>query len=49
MLIVPGDGPALAVPAPLWLAVVARAALVVAGGIVPRLFVEPALRAVTGL
>jgi NADH-quinone oxidoreductase subunit N len=48
MFIVDEDGPRIAVPATILVAVLACALLVVGGGLVPRLFVEPAMRAVAG-
>lgn len=48
MFIVDEAGPAIRVPAPLLAAVLLSAAIVVLGGLVPRFFVEPALRAVAG-
>ena len=48
MLIVPESGPALRVPFAMLVALVACALLVIGGGLVPRLFVDPALRAVQG-
>ncbi|HXV77306.1 MAG TPA: NADH-quinone oxidoreductase subunit N [Candidatus Polarisedimenticolaceae bacterium] len=48
MLIVPDKGPSVRVPLPLALALLACSVLVVAGGLAPQWFVEPALRAVSG-
>jgi len=48
MLIVPDEAPPLAAPAPILLAVLLCAILVVGGGLIPGVFVEPALRAVAG-
>jgi NADH-quinone oxidoreductase subunit N len=49
MFIVGDDGPRIAVPAAILLALVLCALLVIGGGLVPRLFVEPAIRAAAGL
>jgi len=49
MFIVTEDGPRVDVPAAVVVAIVICALLVAGGGLVPRLFVEPALRAVAGL
>ena len=49
MFIVDEEGPRIAVPASIVVALFACALLVVGGGLVPRWFVEPAVRAVTGL
>ena len=48
MLIDPESGPPLRVPLAMLVALVCCALLVVGGGLVPRLFVDPALRAVAG-
>ena len=48
MLIVPEGGPPLRVPLAMLVALVCCALLVVGGGLVPRLFVDPVLRAVAG-
>ena len=48
MLIVSDDGPTVTVPVALWIAIVACVVLVVGGGMIPRLFIEPAVRAVAG-
>jgi NADH-quinone oxidoreductase subunit N len=48
MFLVADDRPPLAVPRALALAVLVCAVVVAAGGLVPQLFVEPALRAVAG-
>jgi NADH-quinone oxidoreductase subunit N len=48
MFIVAEDGPRISVPTTILVAVLACALVVIGGGIVPRLFVEPALRAVAG-
>jgi len=48
MLIVPEKGPELNVPVPILIAIFACALLVIGGGLIPRLFVEPAIRAVAG-
>jgi len=48
MLIVSDDGPKVTVPVALWIAIVACVVLVVGGGMIPRLFIEPAVRAVAG-
>jgi NADH:ubiquinone oxidoreductase subunit 2 (subunit N) len=49
MFIVRDDGPAVRVPPALMLAIVICALVVIVGGLVPRWFVDPALRAVAGL
>ena len=49
MFMVHDRGPRLSVPLPLLLAILICVLVVVGGGLVPRLFVEPALRAVSGL
>ena len=48
MLIVPDKGPRVEVPVPILIAIFACALLVIGGGLIPRLFVEPAIRAVAG-
>jgi NADH:ubiquinone oxidoreductase subunit 2 (subunit N) len=48
MFIVDEEGPQIVVPATILAAVVACAVVVIGGGLVPRLFVDPALRAVAG-
>jgi NADH-quinone oxidoreductase subunit N len=48
MLVVDEEGPELRVPAPILAALVVCVVVVVVGGLVPRVFVEPALRAVAG-
>ena len=49
MLIVREDGPPLSVAAPLWAAILACAIVAGAGGLVPQLFVGPALEAAESL
>jgi len=49
MFIVDDDGPRIAVPTAILLAVALCTLLVVGGGLVPRLFVDPAIRAAAGL
>jgi NADH-quinone oxidoreductase subunit N len=48
MFIVGDDGPAIRTPAPILIALIICALLVAGGGLVPRLFVDPAMRAVAG-
>jgi len=48
MLIVSDEGPAVKVPVAMLIAIVACALIVVGGGLIPRIFVEPAMRAVAG-
>jgi len=48
MLIVPDGAPALRVPLPLLVALLACALLVIGGGLVPAWLVDPAFRAVSG-
>lgn len=48
MLIVPDDGPRVEVPLAMWIAITTCALLVVGGGLIPRVFMEPAIRAVAG-
>lgn len=49
MFIVDEEGPRIGVPLSLAVALLLCALLVAGGGLIPRLFVEPALRAVSGL
>jgi NADH-quinone oxidoreductase subunit N len=49
MFIVGDDGPRIVVPGAILLAVALCTLLVVGGGLVPRLFVDPAIRAAAGL
>ena len=48
MFIVPDDGPRIEIPGALLVALLICGLLVIGGGLVPRLFVDPALRAVAG-
>ena len=48
MLIAPDEGDPIEVPVPILIAIFACALLVIGGGLVPRLFVDPAIRAVAG-
>jgi NADH-quinone oxidoreductase subunit N len=48
MFIVPDDGPRIQVPGALLVALLICGLLVIGGGLVPRLFVDPAMRAVAG-
>jgi hypothetical protein len=49
MFIVEEDGPSLTAPTAIMVAVLLCAVLVVGGGLVPNLFVQPALDAIAGL
>ena len=48
MFIVSDDGPTIRTPTPILIALIICALLVVGGGLIPRLFVDPAMRAVAG-